>query len=107
MKASDPETRGNPFPRHKVMKASPACPYPDIDPLECKGCGRCIADCPKQVLAWGGTFNERGYRYAVYAGEGCIGCRSCYYTCPEPGAIELHLLPACAKRERTGRCQPV
>ena len=39
----------------------------------------------------GTAFNERGYRYVVYAGASCTGCGSCYYTCPEPGAIEVHI----------------
>ena len=43
-------------------------PYPAIDPLECKACGRCIAACPKKVLHMGRTLNARGYVYAEYAG---------------------------------------
>jgi 2-oxoisovalerate ferredoxin oxidoreductase delta subunit len=35
--------------------------------------------------------NERGYHYAVYKGEGCTGCGDCYYTCPEPLAVEVHI----------------
>ena len=31
-----------------------------------------------------------GVPYAEYAGEGCIGCGACYYTCPEPGAITIY-----------------
>jgi NAD-dependent dihydropyrimidine dehydrogenase PreA subunit len=27
----------------------------------------------------------------VYAGEGCIGCATCFYTCPEPHALEIHI----------------
>jgi 2-oxoisovalerate ferredoxin oxidoreductase delta subunit len=26
-----------------------------------------------------------------YTGEGCTGCGDCYYTCPEPLAIEVHI----------------
>jgi len=35
--------------------------------------------------------NERGYHYVEYLGEGCTGCANCYYTCPEPLAIEIHI----------------
>jgi 2-oxoisovalerate ferredoxin oxidoreductase delta subunit len=35
--------------------------------------------------------NERGYHYVEYLGEGCIGCAACYYVCPEPSAIEVHV----------------
>jgi 2-oxoisovalerate ferredoxin oxidoreductase delta subunit len=37
------------------------------------------------------NINERGYHYAEYAGQGCTGCANCYYTCPEPLAIEVHI----------------
>ena len=65
-------------------------PYPVINILECKACGRCIIDCPKQVLSMSSELNERGYHYIEYKGEGCTGCGNCYYTCPEPNAIEVH-----------------
>ena len=66
-------------------------PYPVVHALECKACGRCVEACPAHALAISPEFNERGYHYSVYAGEGCVGCALCYYTCPEPGAIEVHL----------------
>jgi len=68
-------------------------PYPVINPLECKSCGRCVAACPQKVLAIGDVLNERGYHAAIYLGHGCIGCATCFYTCPEPHAIEIHLPP--------------
>ncbi|MDR2943810.1 MAG: ferredoxin family protein [Methanosarcinales archaeon] len=73
-------------------------PYPVIHALECKACGRCILDCPRNVLEPGTVLNERGYMYAAYKGEGCSGCGNCYYTCPEPNAIEVHV-PKKAKAE--------
>ncbi|HRT05487.1 MAG TPA: ferredoxin family protein [Kiritimatiellia bacterium] len=66
-------------------------PYPAIDPLECKACGRCIAACPKKVIALGTKLNARGYVFAEYAGAGCIGCLNCFYVCPEPNAIAVHV----------------
>ncbi len=66
-------------------------PYPVIDPLECKACGRCIAACPKKVLEMGQELNARGYTFARYTGAGCIGCLNCFYVCPEPHTIEVHL----------------
>ena len=66
-------------------------PYPQINALECKSCGRCVDACPKKCLEIGNELNVRGYRSVVYKGEGCIGCASCFYTCPEPYALEIHI----------------
>jgi 2-oxoisovalerate ferredoxin oxidoreductase delta subunit len=66
-------------------------PYPVINILECKECERCILACPKHLLKMSNQINERGYHYIIFKGEGCTGCASCYYTCPEPHAIEVHI----------------
>lgn len=66
-------------------------PFPELIALECKACGRCVAACPKKVLKMGNKLNERGYYYVEYQGEGCTGCANCYYTCPEPNAIIVHI----------------
>ena len=43
----------------------------------CKGCGICVAFCPKQLLVLknGKVFPERP--------EICIGCRMCEFRCPD------------------------
>ena len=66
-------------------------PYPVINFNECKACDRCILACTQGVLEMSMELNERGYHYVVYKGEGCSGCGNCYYTCPEPLAIEVHI----------------
>ena len=66
-------------------------PYPVINIIECKACGRCILDCPTKVLELSKELNDRGYHFAKYKGDGCIGCCNCFYTCPEPNAIEVHI----------------
>ncbi len=78
--------------------ASGQTPGPIIEIIECKACGRCVAACPKGLLVMSEDFNERGYHYVRYKGDGCLGCASCFYTCPEPGAIAVRT-PARKKRE--------
>ncbi len=65
-------------------------PYPRINEIECKGCGRCVEACPKQVLRLGSELNSRGYRFVHYTGDPCIGCANCFYACPEPHTFEIH-----------------
>lgn len=75
----------------KPAKTGTSKPHPVIVPLECKGCMRCVIACPAHALKAGTRLNERGYRYVEYTGEGCTGCGACYYTCPEPNALEVHI----------------
>ena len=73
------------------MEIDKTKPYPEINSLECKSCGRCVAACPRKVLAIGTEINSRGYYAVVYSGEGCVGCGTCFYTCPEPHALKIHI----------------
>ena len=56
---------------------------------QCKACGLCIEFCPKKLLRQGETINALGYAATEYVGEGCTGCGTCYYVCPEPGGITV------------------
>ncbi len=67
----------------------------------CKACGLCITFCPRGVLRQGRYINELGYAATEYAGEGCIGCGTCFYVCPEPGAIAVY------RPERSGKSTPL
>ncbi|MGA2331712.1 MAG: 4Fe-4S dicluster domain-containing protein [Syntrophales bacterium] len=49
----------------------------------CKGCGVCVAFCPKRVLA----LDFMG-KAVVARGEDCICCRLCEFRCPDL-AIEM------------------
>ena len=44
----------------------------------CKGCGICVAFCPKQVLA----LDELG-KVHVVKGDDCIACGQCELRCPD------------------------
>lgn len=86
--------------KHATGGESPR-PRPVIDADECKGCGRCIAACPRQVLRWRERLNRRAVRPAEYAGAGCTGCGICFYNCPEPYTIQVETPP-----KRAGESRP-
>lgn len=44
----------------------------------CKGCGICVAICPKQIL-----FVNDEEKACVKDIDNCIGCRQCEYHCPD------------------------
>jgi 2-oxoglutarate ferredoxin oxidoreductase subunit delta len=50
----------------------------------CKGCGFCIANCPRQVLSFSSVFNAKGYHLpkAVDATK-CVNCHFCEILCPD------------------------
>ncbi len=70
-------------------KTEGALPCPEIEEDSCKGCGRCVAACPKKCLSIQEHMNRMGIRPVGYAGTGCIGCAMCFYNCPEPYAIKV------------------
>ena len=49
----------------------------NIKPTWCKGCGICVAFCPKKVLT---LKDEKAF---VAKPEDCIKCKMCEYRCPE------------------------
>ena len=50
----------------------------------CKGCGLCIANCPKKVYEVSNEMNKKGYRLPspVHV-EDCIECGLCDLHCPD------------------------
>ena len=54
----------------------------DID--RCKGCGLCVAVCPKKVLDISQEVNLKGYfpAYQAYP-EKCVLCSTCCIMCPD------------------------
>jgi len=49
----------------------------EINEKWCKGCGICVAFCPKKVLGL-----EHG-KVAVINEDACITCHLCEYRCPD------------------------
>lgn len=51
----------------------------------CKGCGLCVAFCPKKILTLNSDeLNSGGYTpVTVTDMSACIGCGTCYRICPD------------------------
>jgi len=63
-----------------------------VDRDHCKGCGLCVAFCPRECLTMARTVNARGYHYAEFAvPRQCTGCLQCARVCPDT-AIEVYRL---------------
>lgn len=57
---------------------------PEFRKERCKGCGLCIASCPKKILDFSPEFNAAGYHPVMCIDETqCIGCAICARTCPD------------------------
>lgn len=49
----------------------------------CKGCGYCIAYCPRNVLKASREFNSNGYHFPEVKNQECLNCDYCQLLCPE------------------------
>lgn len=49
----------------------------------CKGCGYCIAYCPRKVLEQSKAFNKNGYHPPAVKTDECLNCCYCQLLCPE------------------------
>jgi 2-oxoglutarate ferredoxin oxidoreductase subunit delta len=55
-----------------------------IDTDRCKGCGLCVAVCPKKVLKISDRINKKGYYPACQVRpEDCVSCALCCTMCPD------------------------
>ena len=50
----------------------------------CKGCGYCIAFCPRDVLELANRYNAKGYRPpTAKKPDACVNCHYCEIICPD------------------------
>jgi len=69
-----------------------------INVTHCKGCGLCVAFCPKGVIAMSQEISQRGINPAeVVDADSCVGCRNCVVVCPD-AAIEIIELETARKQ---------
>lgn len=56
----------------------------EVSGNDCKDCSYCLEVCKMGVFEHADQFNERGYRpVKVRDSERCVGCKACYYVCPD------------------------
>jgi len=60
-----------------------------IDIERCKGCGLCVAVCPKNCIVISEHSNKIGYFPAQANNTDCTGCAICAIICPD-AAIEVY-----------------
>ncbi len=50
----------------------------------CKGCGLCIAFCPKKILGFSNKRNAQGYKVIAFLNKDtCNKCGICFLMCPD------------------------
>jgi len=60
----------------------------------CKGCGYCIAFCPRDVLETSDQFNTKGYHPPVAKKpDACVNCHYCEIICPEFAIYSVEASP--------------
>ena len=59
-----------------------------IDIEACKGCGICIAVCPRDILKFSTGLNQSGVHYPEMVDEKkCTVCENCMIYCPDYAVV--------------------
>lgn len=78
-----------------------------IDPERCKGCGLCVAVCPKHHLSAAAQTDRRGIRIVRPAEGGrCTACGACYAVCPDAAVTVYAQAPSTASEKKTAAACP-
>ena len=71
----------------------------------CKGCGYCIAYCPKGVLALSSRYNVKGYHPPQVAKpDDCVNCHYCETICPDFAIYSLEIPPVASASLSAAEC---
>lgn len=65
-----------------LMPAAAPLPAAVVDPANCNGCGRCVADCPFAAVALAPRVARPRGATALVSPELCAGCGICAGACP-------------------------
>jgi ferredoxin len=60
-----------------------------FNPELCNGCGSCVESCKVKAWTISGQRSPRGVYPAQHLGHKCVTCGTCYYFCPQLGAITV------------------
>ncbi len=64
------------------LKRDAVPPAAKVDPKNCNGCGRCVADCPYQAVLLAPRGDGHGTKIAEVIAERCAACGICAGACP-------------------------
>ena len=76
------------FAATALLLILPFMPHPKaepiavVDPANCNGCSRCLADCPYAAITMEPHPTRSGYKIAIVAPDLCASCGICAGSCP-------------------------
>lgn len=65
-----------------LLPSSMRAPTAVVDPANCTGCDRCLADCPYAAISMTAHPTRSGYHLAVVDADLCAACGLCAGSCP-------------------------